>query len=544
MNLVEIIVKAQDDASGTLDKAGGSANKLTDTFKNLGTSAGAALAGSGALSVAGALGVAGIAVGAFAAVAGPELSKVQKAMTTTGAAGKKAWDNLTPSQKELGDSIKGLETTFENLQAKLGPVIDSVVSLGTKTASDLMPALGKLATAGGSVISSFLKPFDEMAKSASFQALINQMAQLAVQAGNVLGPALVKLIQQFLQLFVQVAPAGISILQALLPAFTQLVAIMAPGAAALAKLVAAMIDWLAQNHLLVPALIAVAAAMAIMMGASGIGGIIAAIVAVTAIVGLFATHWQQIWTNIKNWFNDAVNFMKNIWNGLPTWLKAPIEAYIDFWKAQWDIIKTVVTAVIGFIKSNWSTITQIFETAFHLFVDDWKIQWDVVKAVVTAVVSFIKGAWSVLEAILEAPFKAAEAVIMGILDAIKSAISGVASAISGLVGAAKSVGNVLGGIGSALGLASGGIVGAANGGVQSGLRLVGEHGPELVNLPTGSTVHSNANTVGMLGQGGGQVITLEFAGGQSSFDQFMLQWMKNQVRVIGGGNVQTAFGRT
>jgi hypothetical protein len=254
VNLVEITLAVKDEASKALDKLPSSAKMATNALQSVAVAA----AGSGGLAVAGALGIAGVAVGAFAAVAKPELDKVQAAMSQTGAAGKKAWDNLTPGEKAIGTAIKGVETSFHQLQTTLAPVVDSVVSLGAKTVSDLMPALGKLATAGASVIDSFLKPFDTFVKSASFGQLISQMSQLAVQAGNILGPALVKLIQQMLQLFVQVAPQGIAILAALLPAFSQLFALMAPGIEIIAKLVAATIQWLAQNHLLVPVLVATA----------------------------------------------------------------------------------------------------------------------------------------------------------------------------------------------------------------------------------------------------------------------------------------------
>jgi len=50
--------------------------------------------------------------------------------------------------------------------------------------------------------------------------------------------------------------------------------------------------------------------------------------------------------------------------------------------------------------------------------------------------------------------------------------------------------------------ASGGIVGAFSGMVRGGRTLVGEYGPELVDLPMGSTVHSNPDTQRMFAQGG------------------------------------------
>jgi hypothetical protein len=91
----------------------------------------------------------------------------------------------------------------------------------------------------------------------------------------------------------------------------------------------------------------------------------------------------------------------------------------------------------------------------------------------------------------------------------------------------------------------GGVVGAAaTGGARSGLTMVGEHGRELLDLAPGTTVHSNPDTERMLAQGGGpQTVVLEvMSAGQSAFEMFMLQAIRNFVRVKGGGNVQKAFG--
>jgi len=43
--------------------------------------------------------------------------------------------------------------------------------------------------------------------------------------------------------------------------------------------------------------------------------------------------------------------------------------------------------------------------------------------------------------------------------------------------------------------------------------------------------------------GGGNSVSLEVTGGNSDFEQFMLKMIRKYVRVRGGGNVQTAFGR-
>lgn len=97
--------------------------------------------------------------------------------------------------------------------------------------------------------------------------------------------------------------------------------------------------------------------------------------------------------------------------------------------------------------------------------------------------------------------------------------------------------------------AHGGIVGhAAEGGLRSNLTLVGEQGPELVELPGGSRVRSNPDTRAALagGAGGGeQRIVIEWAGGNAG-DEF-IQWLRKNIRIRSGGgtnSVQKALGGT
>jgi hypothetical protein len=100
------------------------------------------------------------------------------------------------------------------------------------------------------------------------------------------------------------------------------------------------------------------------------------------------------------------------------------------------------------------------------------------------------------------------------------------------------------------GYASGGIVGhAASGGWRQGLTMVGELGPEMVRLPQGSQVYPHGVTPGYASQGGGGgsdiSVSLQVSSrGQSSFEKFMLEMIRNFVRVKGGGDVQKAFGKS
>lgn len=86
----------------------------------------------------------------------------------------------------------------------------------------------------------------------------------------------------------------------------------------------------------------------------------------------------------------------------------------------------------------------------------------------------------------------------------------------------------------------------SGGATSAGWAVVGEHGRELVKLPGGAHVypHGASNSMLATGSGGGPtLVQLEVAsGGQSDFERFMSTWIKNYVRVKGGGSAQAAFG--
>ncbi len=91
--------------------------------------------------------------------------------------------------------------------------------------------------------------------------------------------------------------------------------------------------------------------------------------------------------------------------------------------------------------------------------------------------------------------------------------------------------------------AHGGVTGAAGGGPRGNQVMVGEHGPEIVDLAPGSMVHSNGDSMRMLGQqSGGPVevrLVFDIRGGDDDMKRMLRKW----VRVDGGGDVQATFGR-
>ncbi|MFD5509104.1 hypothetical protein ACFWIB_15185 [Streptomyces sp. NPDC127051] len=93
--------------------------------------------------------------------------------------------------------------------------------------------------------------------------------------------------------------------------------------------------------------------------------------------------------------------------------------------------------------------------------------------------------------------------------------------------------------------AHGGVIGAAAGGPRSRMTLVGEQGPELVDLAPGSRVRSNSDSrriaEGFASSGGGGTPVLELRSSGSRIDDFLIEILRRSIRDK-GGNVQQVLG--
>lgn len=91
--------------------------------------------------------------------------------------------------------------------------------------------------------------------------------------------------------------------------------------------------------------------------------------------------------------------------------------------------------------------------------------------------------------------------------------------------------------------ATGGISAAATGGVRSNMTLVGEQGPELVNLAPGSHVRSNPDTRRMLGgDGGGGASQFVFKSSGRRVDDLLLEILREAIHQRGGDPVVVLGG--
>jgi hypothetical protein len=552
---------ATDNQKSSWDSLG---SHVGSVFKGFGGLAAGALA----VGLTGPLAAAGLAIGAFGAVAAPTLDKVDKALTSTGKAGQQAWANLDPAQRGLAESVKGLETEFGALTTKLEPVVTQVLGLAVHTAGDLIPAIGGLAKAGATVIDGFLTPFDKLLQSTFFAQFVTQMSSLATQVAPVLGQSLTGLLKVFMQLFMQAGPAAVQVLNQLLPVIVQIVGGLVPFVTAVTKITAATLEWLANNRLLIPALIAVGAAMAIA------GGSFTVLIAGLALVVGGLTHlWQTSQT-----FRDVVTTAFSV-------VGRAVLSLAEMWLTEMQVISNIFLTTVGIIihgaadAFGWvpgvggklksaaaafdgfkADVNNVFDAA-HAKIEGWKTDLANMpkKVALQGDISDLTAKLNDAKAQLKDPNLTAtrraqiEANISQLQSQLASA-RGQLAALNGYTVNTYIVTNqIIHTAGSQSGVpfkASGGIIGAAGGGPRSNLVMVGEQGPELVRLPTGSTVHSNPDTQAMLGAAGGQFhITLELGDSfrQAGLSAQQLEDIRYTVRTKGGRGpdaVAKAFGQS
>ena len=580
-NRVEIRVTVNGDLVGSeLSKIEGqaknSANRQSSIWNDLNNKVGNVFKGIGGVA-AGALGIglsgplagAGAAVLAFGAIAAPTFSKVEKALTSTGTAGATALAALDPAQKGLYNNVKQLETSFDGLATKMEPVVTQILGMATHTAGDLLPALDKMATTGSTIVMDFLTPMNKLLESPFFANFLDQMSQLGSQIAPVVGQSLTKLLVVFMQMFLQAGPAAVQILNQLLPALVDIVGSLVPVVAGVTKLVAVTINWLAQNHLLIPALGLLGAAIIAVTATMDTNPILLMITGLVLFEGAIAHVWQTSQT------------FRNVVTTVFADVGKVVLTFAELWLDEMHVVSNIFLDVVGIIihgaadAFGWvpgvggklkeaarafdgfkDDVNNVFNSA-HAKIEGWKTDLNNMpkKVALQGDISDLTTKLNSAKAQLKDPNLTAtrRAQIQANIAQLQSQIQYAKDLLNFING--KTVTTYIQTVynppktGGLKYMAHGGIVGAAGGGPRSNLVEVGEHGRELVNLPPGSTVHSNPDTERMLAEGGGGLhITLELG---PSFQRLglstaQLEDLRYTIRQKGGkgaDSVQRALGQ-
>jgi hypothetical protein len=287
---------------------------------------------------------------------------------------------------------------------------------------------------------------------------------------------------------------------------------------------------------LVPAFVAWAAAAAAAAASTllAIAPIVLIGAAIAALAYLIIHNWDTIKRATQVAFDAVVGFIRRA---------------IDWVKTNWPYLLAVLTGPIGMavlvINKHWDKIKAGATAAKDWIVTKFMAMVHFVGSLGTLMAAGARNLWGWLtNGLLSA--------LNWIIRQINKALDAIDRAAGPYVnfGSIPQVGG--GGSGGSVSykrpprrMASGGISGAAGGGVRSRLTMLGEHGRELAELPPGTRVHGHADTERMLargGGGGGSVLVID-SSGATGLDALFFRWLREKIKSDHGGDVQAALGR-
>ena len=201
--------------------------------------------------------------------------------------------------------------------------------------------------------------------------------------------------------------------------------------------------------------------------------------------------------NVTSIIADAVTVVGNIITAIAPVISGILQGVGSIVEAVFPAIASVMSMVGEKIVAVYTMLG----SHSQLFQGIVETMGPIISGVISGLGVVIGGAFDVIIAAVdlclsafEKAFPAIEAVVKSVWNVIEPIINGIGKGISAVAGAVKNVAGFIGG--------GKGDVGANATGTsywRGGYTTVGEHGPELINLPAGSKVHSNSDTQKMLG---------------------------------------------
>jgi tape measure domain-containing protein len=227
------------------------------------------------------------------------------------------------------------------------------------------------------------------------------------------------------------------------------------------------------TSLLVPALIS----WTVAAGAAAVTTIAATwpIIAIGAAIGLLAYLVVTHWGTIKGAFQAGASFINSTWQFI-----------VNVFNSAWAAIRNIVASGMDFIRQHWQLITGIILGPMVAVVGIVISHINQIVSFFSSMVGRIAGAISGITGVIVAPFQSAFNIIKGGLQGVLNDFNRVKHDIT------SAPGNITSGLKGLVGRIPGFAGGVQNFG--GGLAVVGEQGPELVNLPRGSSVLSNRDS--------------------------------------------------
>ena len=366
---------------------------------------------------------------------------------------------------KLGVKTKNADGSFRNINDIFYDTLAALGDVQNETERDTlaMAIFGRSADSLAGIVDDGGKSLKELGQEAEDMGLImgqdtvdslnnvnDQMDRLKAQATATLAQEGAKAMEVLLPLFEKVVSGISSIIEwvgSLDEQQLQTIITILGVVAAISPL-ASLISNISSMIAFIPTLLSTLGAAMTWLMANPIVLVIAGIV---ALVALIATKGDQI----KNILNKVDAFLQGVFTKDWTEVFGPVlggilNGFFDTVSAVWDSVKGILDGIIDFIQG--------------VFKGDWKKAWNGIKTIFSSIMSG-------LSRVFKTPLNAVIGMINDIIDSV-----------NWLIGNINKLGSVLGikigTIGHIPMLANGGVV-------TQGQAIVGEAGPELLNVSNG-----------------------------------------------------------
>ncbi len=203
---------------------------------------------------------------------------------------------------------------------------------------------------------------------------------------------------------------------------------------------------------------------------------------------------QTVITNISNIIAAAAPII----SGLVTGIGTVVSALAPVFKTIFDGIGEKVGSVLSFVGSQMGWIQEIIGTAAPVISSVLSSAWSIISPILDVAITVFKLLFSVTKTV----FNGIVSVVSSVWEKIQPIVEGVANGLSWIK---DKVTGLFGGGGGG----SGGSVGTNAEGTNNwrgGVTWVGEKGPELIDLPRGTRILPNKESVSVASQRPGQAV--------------------------------------
>lgn len=192
--------------------------------------------------------------------------------------------------------------------------------------------------------------------------------------------------------------------------------------------------------------------------------------------------------------------------GLVSAIGAAVTALAPVFQTIFSEIGDKVGTVIGFVSERMGFIQEVIATAAPAIGSVIETAWGVISPIMDLMISVFELVFSVVQKV----FPGVQKILEGVWSVVRPIVEGIGSAIGKVADWISSTGAKIAGSGGSSGV---GANAEGDNNWRGGVTWVGEKGPELVNLPRGTRILPNKESVSLASGTGRSVVQASVSGG-------------------------------